>query len=152
MDDEKKIQAGLFLKGMTAHVLDEVIKADMSMHQAQIETWKHFGEYRPTGNMINPDIHIGFAEERYLCLNEVKLTFHIRQIPPSVYNRVRAYLKNRFGYTSLPVKGPVMFDFCSPTDTHSIAMNIVVKRFENGTVSADYGPADDKTGELMKAK
>jgi hypothetical protein len=150
--NEMKSKAEVFLKGITAHILDEVIKADMSMHSAQIEVWKHFGDYKPFGNMINPDIHLGFAEERYLCLNEVRFTFHIRQIPESVYYRILNYLRNTLGLTNIPVRPPVMFDFCSPTDHHAVEMNVVVKRFENGTVSADYGPADDKTGELMKGE
>jgi hypothetical protein len=148
--NEIKTQAEVFLKGITAHILDEVIKADMSMHDVQIEMWKHFGENRPSGKMINPDIHIGFAEERYLCLNEIRFTFHIRQISESVYYRIFNQLKSRFRLTNVPVSAPVMFDFCSPTDHHAMTMNIVVKRFENGTVSADYGAADEKTEELMK--
>jgi hypothetical protein len=147
--NESNILAGQFLKVLTSQILDEVIKADMSMHHEQIKLWKDFGENRPFGNSINPDIHIGFAEERYLCLNEVRLTFHIRRIPASVYYNVRNFVKKRFGFTNLPVRAPVMFDICSPNSRRAMAMNIIVKRFENGTVSADYGPVDDKTGELM---
>jgi len=147
--NERETKAALFIRGLAAHILDEVIKADMSMHSEQIELWKHFGENRPFGNMINPDIHIGFAEERYLCLNEVRLTLHVREISASIYTRMRDYLINRFGFTNLPRSAPVLFDICTPTASNAITMNIIVKRFENGTVSAEYGPADDSTKELM---
>jgi hypothetical protein len=147
--NERERKAALFVRGMAAHLLDEVIKADMSMHHAQIEVWKDFGISRPYGNLINPDIHIGFAEERYLCLKEVKFTLYIRQISASIYSRIRDYLIGRFGITNLPRGTPVIFDICTPGAKNAIAMHLTVKRFENGTISADYGPADDKTRELM---
>jgi hypothetical protein len=147
--NEREMKAALFIRGLAAHILDEVIKADMSLHDVQIEMWKEFGESRPSGNLINPDIHIGFAEERYLCLNEVKLTLHIRQISASIYDRIREYLLKRFGFTNLPRGAPVIFDICSPGASNAMAMNIVVKRFENGTVSAEYGPVDEGTKELF---
>jgi hypothetical protein len=147
---EKEIQAGIHIRGLAAQILEEVIKADMSMHDAQIELWKKFGEFRPVGEMINPDIHLGFAEERYLCLSEVKLDFHIRPVSTSIIYRIGASFINIFRSGSSTVRGQSMFDFCSASDEDAMAMSIVVKRYENGTVSAEYKPADEKTDELMK--
>jgi hypothetical protein len=147
---EKEIQAGKHIRGMAAHILEEVIKADMSMHYAQIVMWKKFGELRPVGVNINPDIHLGFAEERYLCLNEVKLDFHIRPVSASILNRIRTSFKNLFRSGSSTVQGQHIFDICSASDENAMAMSIVVKRFENGTIKAEYKPADQATDELMK--
>jgi hypothetical protein len=147
---EKEIQAGKHIRGLAAHILEEVIKADMSMHHAQIEAWKRFGELRPTGDLINPDIHIGFAEERYLCLNEVKLDFHIRPVTTSILTRIGTTLFSVFRSGGSNGQRPHTFDFCSASDENGMAMTIVVKRFENGTVSADYGPADAVTEDLMQ--
>jgi len=148
---EKEVQAGKHIRGMAAHILEEVIKADMSMHHAQVEIWKKFGEYRPVGELINPDIHLGWAEERYLCLNEVKLDFHIRPVSTSIFTRIGTSFKNFFRSGSSNAHRQVIFDFCSASDEDSMAMTIVVKRFENGTVSAEYGPADDSTKELINS-
>jgi hypothetical protein len=147
---ENEIQAGIHIRGMAAQILEEVIKADMSMHAAQVELWKKFSEFRPLGEMINADIHLGFAEERYLCLSEVKLDFHIRPVSASFFARVGASLKNIFGSGISTIQGQTMFDFCSPAEKNAMAMTIVVKRFENGTVSAEYNPADENTSRLLK--
>jgi hypothetical protein len=147
---EKEIQAGRHIRGMAAHILEEVIKADMSMHNAQIEGWKKFGELRPYGDLINPDIHIGFAEERYLCLNEVKLDFHIRPVSTSILTRLGTTIISVFRSGGTNGQRQHNFDFCSATDDNAMAMSIVVKRFENGTVSAEYRPADEVTGDLLQ--
>jgi hypothetical protein len=147
---EKTIQAGKHIRGLAAHILDEVIKADMSMHYVQIEGWKKFGELRPFGDLINEDIHIGFAEERYLCLNEVKLDFHIRPVSTSILTRLGTTLINVFKSGDSNGRRQHTFDFCSASDEDAMAMTIVVKRFENGTVSAEYKPADEITEELVK--
>jgi len=147
---EKEGLAGIHLRGMAANILEDVIKADMSMHHAQVELWKSFAEYRPAGNGINPDIHIGFAEERYLCLHEVKLEFHIRPVSSSIYGRLRFSVRHMFGYGGAPVQIPVSFEICSPDDQNAMEISILVKRFENGTISAEYKPADETTRELLK--
>lgn len=148
--NEKEVQAGIHLKGMAAHILKEVIKADMSMHQAQTEAWKMFGEYRPWGDLVNRDIHLGFADQRYLCLNEVKLTFHIKPVPLSFFSRVKLATKLLFGFSSLILYKPTAFDLCTASDKNSMAMTMVVKRFENGTVQAEYKPVDTVTTELLQ--
>jgi hypothetical protein len=147
---EKEIQAGRHIRGMAAHILEEVIKADMSMHYAQIEGWKKFGELRPSGDLINPDIHIGFAEERYLCLNEVKLDFYIRPVSRSILTRLGTTIISVFRWGGPNGQRQHTFDFCSASDENAMAMTIRVKRFENGTVSAEYRPADEVTEDLLQ--
>jgi hypothetical protein len=146
----KNDQAGGTIKGMAARILEEVIKADMSMHAAQIDAWMKFKKYRPKGELINNDIHIGFADKRYLCLNEVKLSFHIKSIPLNVANRIKLAISLLKGKSSLALYTPVIFDFCPPGDEDAVSMEIRVKRFENGTVQASYGPVDNDTDDLLK--
>lgn len=145
----KEVQSGINLKGLAANILVEVIKADMSMHHAQIEAWKHFGEYRPRGEITNEDIHIGFARKRYLCLNEVKLTFHIKPLQPTFITRARHAFNILYGRSSLTPYIPALYEICSAKDNDSIEMEIIVKRFENGTIKAEYKPVDHLTEELL---
>jgi hypothetical protein len=145
----KKVQSDINLKGLAANILVEVIKADMSMHHAQIEAWKHFGEYRPRGENTNEDIHIGFARQRYLCLNEVKLTFHVKPLPPAFITRARHAFKILSSSSSLTPYIPALYEICSAKDNDSMEMEIIVKRFENGTIKAEYKAVDKVTEELL---
>lgn len=148
-ESNEELQAKEQVKGLAAHILGEVIKADMSMHQAQVDAWKRFGEYRPQGAHINPDIHIGFAEKRYLCLNEVKLTLHIKAQRKDFFSRLKLALKVLRGKNAIALHSPTIFDITSPSDTNAIQFEINVKRFENGTVKAEYKPTDAVTNELL---
>jgi hypothetical protein len=145
----KEVQAGIKLKGLAANILVEVIKADMSMHHAQIEAWKHFGEYRPRGDIVNDDIHIGFARQKYLSLNDVRLTFHIRPLPATFLTRVKYAFEILSGRNNLALYKPSLYDICSAKDKDSMEMEILVKRFENGTIKAEYKPTDKVTEELL---
>lgn len=138
------------VKGLASHLLEEVIKADMSMHEAQIEAWRKFGEYRPKGDYVNPDIHLGFAEKQYLCLNELRFSFHIECMPLNFINRIKLLFRILTGKSSLALHEPAVFDFCSPRNRKAMPMEIVVKRFENGNVRAEYKPVDNVTGELLE--
>ncbi len=148
--NEENGHAGIPLKGLAAHILEEVIKADMTMHDLQTDAWKKFAEFRPRGKYINPDIHIGFPENRYLCLNEVKLDFHIKSIPLTFSNRVKMAIRFLRGESSLALYEPAVYDLCPASDEDAMSFSIVVKRFEDGTVKAEYKPADDETAAIMK--
>ncbi|MGD9976372.1 MAG: hypothetical protein AB7S54_00350 [Bacteroidales bacterium] len=137
------------VNGLAAHILQEVIKADMSMHQAQVDAWRKFGEYRPQGNLVNPDIHIGFAERRYLCLNEVKLSFHIKPHSKRFFQRIKLAFSVLRGKNGLSLHSPTIFDIATPNDKDSMHFEINVKRFENGTVKAEYKPTDSVTKDLL---
>lgn len=145
----EEFQAKLHVKGLAAHILEEVIKADMSMHQAQIDAWKKFGEYRPQGNLINDDIHIGFAEKRYLCLNEVKLSFYIKKHPKNILNRIKLAFNVLRGKNGLILSSPTIFDLSSPDDKEALHFEVLIKRFENGAVKAEYKPIDNTTREIL---
>lgn len=149
VESQKIVQARSHLKGLAAHILEEVIKADMSMHEVQIDAWKKFGEFRPQGELINKDIHLGFAEKNYLCLNEVRLSFCIKSIPMTFFHRIKLAFYVLKGKNRLSLYNPVVFDLCSKSDIDAISMEILVKRFENGTIQANYKPVDLVTSELF---
>lgn len=150
MDESKEdFLAKEQVKGLAAHILQEVIKADMSMHQAQVDAWQKFGEYRPQGKFINPDIHIGFAEKRYLSLNEVKLSFHIKPHSKSFFQRIKLAFNVLRGKNGLSLHSPTIFDIATPSDKDAMHFEINVKRFENGAVKADYKPIDMATKDLL---
>src|SRR5512134_1346933 len=76
------------LKGIAADILREVIKADMSMHSAQIEAWNWFASHHPKGEYINEDIHDGFARNLYLGLSELKLQWHVKPVRLNFWKRL----------------------------------------------------------------
>ena len=148
--DNEELLAEKQVKGLAAHILEEVIKADMSMHQAQVDAWEKFGESRPRGSHINNDIHIGFAEKRYLSLNEVKLSFHIKPYPAKFLQRLVLAFRVITGKNRLMLHSSTIFDIATPNDTNAMPFEIKIKRFENGTVKAEYKATDSTTADLLK--
>ena len=149
-EDKNDIRVNNHIKGFAAHILEEIVKADMSMINAQIAAWTHFVKYRPSGNLVNKDIHIGFADNRYLSMNEVKLTFNIKPLQISIFKRFKIAFNIISGRTSMPLYFPVLYDFCATNDDNAIALEIIVKRSEDNSIKASYTAKDNKTSELLE--
>jgi hypothetical protein len=138
------------VKGIAADILKEVIKADMSMHAAQIEAWQWFANNRPKGEFINDDLHEGFARNMYLALSELKLQLNIKPVRLSIWKRIALAFKVLFRGTLTAGPAPVVFEICSNNEVGAMRFEITVTRNKNGTVKAAYRPADDLTAELLK--
>ena len=140
------------IKGLAKGIIEEVIKADISMHASQVEAWDWMARNRPRGEHIPADIFKGFPESRYLALNEIKCDFSIKALPvQSFRQRLKLGVKLIFGKSTARSTGPHIFDFCSSGDELAQNFQITVKRLEDGNIKADYSPVDTKTSELMQA-
>lgn len=137
------------LQSMTTHILREAIRADMSMHEAQLKAWQWFAEHRPKGEYINSDIHEGFASQLYLALNDLKVNFSVRPVPYSFLSRLRVAWKILTGQKRAIMNDTLAYEICRPDEPNAIALQISVTRFKDGTVKAEYAPADQITAQLL---
>lgn len=139
------------IKGLAKGLIEEIIKADMSMQASQIDAWKWMSEHRPSGEHIPRDILRGFPESRYLSMNQVNCDFHLKPLPlQSFSQRLKLGMKLIFGRSTSRAAGPHLFDFCGASDKQAQHFHITVKRLENGKIKADYSDADARTTEILK--
>lgn len=139
------------IKGLVKGLVEEIIKADMTMHQSQVEAWNWMAQHPPKGSYIPDDIMRGFPENRYLSMKEVELKLFLKPVPVmSAWQRV----KNWFGISPPPTRfrpgKPFNFEFSNAGDKEAQALTITIKRLENGTIKANYAPADALTAEFMR--
>lgn len=135
-------------KGFAAQLLEEVIRADMSMHDAQLDAWNHFIRHKPRGQYIDENIVDGIPQSQYLFLEDLTMIFHARIIPTDTFwKRLKFAFFKRGGQS---FTGPVTFSLCEQDDPKSIMFSIKVSRSKEGIVKASYGPADEQTNELLK--
>ena len=140
------------IKGLAKGLVEEVIKADMSMQASQIEAWTWITKHRPRGVEIPGDVFLGIPESRYLSLNEVSFEAYLRPLTSrSFWQRFRLGFKLMFGNTTFRENNEYAFEFCSNSDKSAQKMNIIIKRLENGKIKADYLPLDEKTADIMKS-
>lgn len=140
------------IKGLAKGLVEEVIKADMSMHVMQTEAWAWMGAHCPKGTHIPQDIFKGFPESRYLSLNEVSFQMHLKPLPvQSFWKRLKEGMKLILGRSTLRTGEGYLFDFCGAGEPLAQTIRITIKRLENGKIKADYGPEDTRTSEIMNA-
>lgn len=140
------------IKGLAKGLVQEVIKADMSMHAGQIEAWTWMNKHVPVGDEIPREIFQGFPESRYLAMNEVSFKVHLKPLPvQSIWQRLRLGFRVVFGKSTYQNQQSNAFEFCSASDKNAQGMEILIKRFENGKIKADYLPFDPKTEEIMQS-
>lgn len=138
------------IKGLAKGLIEELIKADMSMHERQIEAWTWMNKNRPKGAHIPHDIMKGLSRKRYLALNEVTFDFHVKPVPvQSFWDRLRLAFKLLFNKNYYSTLQPYVFDICSANDEASHPITLYVKRLENGKIKASYQPDDEITKNIM---
>lgn len=139
------------VKGIAADILKEVIRADMSMHAAQIEAWESFAQHRPKGEFINNDIHDGFARNMFLGLSELKLQLYVRPVRLNLWSRLKLAFRVLFsGAVTTTARRPVVHEISSQQEKGAMLVEITVVRHRNGTVKAEYKPVDSFTEDLLK--
>lgn len=137
--------------GLAKGIIEELIKADLTMHEMQIEEWARIARHRPSGPDIPPDIMKGFGENRYLSLNEVELTLHVKPRPQGFWKRLKLALKLIVGKELTNNSGQHIYDLCQPADEDQSPMKLLIKRLDDGMIKATYQPADITTSTLMNA-
>ncbi len=138
------------LKGMASHILQEVIRADMSMHAAQMEAWQWFSKHLPKGELINDDLGDGLPRNMYLAMSDLSLSFQVKPEPLRFWKRLMVSTKILFRRGPTFAHYPNTYVMCSPSDPAALKVNIRVSRFKNGAVKVTYGPADEETAALLK--
>jgi hypothetical protein len=144
------------IKGLVKGLVEEVIRADMSMHASQVEAWTWMAAHCPKGEHIPRDIFKGIPQSRYLSMNEVVLKMFLKPVPMQTYwQRIKLWqwFKQRTGFFSdksrVRARRPFIFEFCSAGENGAQSITITIKRLENGKIKADYSPADALTADLM---
>ena len=67
-----------YVKGLASGIIEELVKADLTMHEMQIKQWARIVRYRPEGENIPRDVMRGFGQNQYLSLKEVELKMHVK--------------------------------------------------------------------------
>ena len=143
---EKKYDLDSFL----SVILGEVVKADITMQDRQLDAWKHFADNKPRGGAINDDIDEGWAQQRYLTLDEVKFKFNARLVPDSFLKRMKQGLRYIFGkYNPQAFYQTGEINFAKSGDTDSFEVTITVKQQEGGKIKITYEPADELTKKVF---
>ena len=138
------------IRGITKALVREVIQADMSMHEAQIEAWKWISEHRPRGEHIPKDIMEGLPRKRYLAMNEVNFKFKVKPVhSKTFFQRLKLGFRIIFGLTEFNPEEQYSFEFADDSDKSGQSFELSIKRLENGKVDASYKPADKSTENIM---
>ena len=138
------------IKGLAKGLIKEVIKADMSMHEAQIEAWTWMNNFRPKGKDIPKNIMEGLSKNKYLSMSEVNLELNVKPVASeSFLQRLRFGLKFIFNGSSQHLFKGQSFELCKKDALDATKMQIKIKRLENGNIKAEYKPDDLMTKELL---
>jgi len=139
------------IRGLARGVIQEVVKADITMHEMQIEEWARLARHSPRGDYIPRDLMKGFARDHYLSLNEVVLEMNIKPLPiESFWRRLVLGTKLIFGRSFIRDGSPFLFDFCQSDDDLGQKLKLIIKRLDDGKLAASYEPSDSETATLMK--
>lgn len=139
------------IKGLAKGIIEEVIKADMTMHEQQIEAWTWMNKNRPTGQEIPHDIMKGLSSSRYLAINEVSFQFHVKPVPVKTFwERWRLAYRLLYDKNYYSALQPFVFDICGSKEDEAQKFTLHIKRLENGKIKASYEPEDPNTADLMK--
>src|SRR5690606_1736698 len=137
--------------GLAKALIDEIIRADMTMHEQQIEGWTWMNQHRPKGEHIPRDIMRGLSKNRYLSINEVEFKFHVKPVPVRTFwQRWQLALKLLYDKNYFSALQPFVFDFCGPKEEEAQSIVLKVKRLENGKTKASYEADGHQTAELIE--
>lgn len=139
------------INGFAKGLIEEIIKADMSMHERQIEAWAWMNGNQPTGDDIPRDIMKGLSQGRYLSINEVDFKFHIKAVPIATFRqRLRLAYKLLYDENYYSALQPLVFDICGAKEEEAHAITLHIKRLENGKIKASYEADDELTAKMMQ--
>lgn len=137
------------LERLFGMLLAEVIRADISMHDAQVDAWRAFSELKTRTTPLNPDLFTDWAGDRYLFVKELTMKFNIRPMPVTFWQR----LKQAFRYVrgKDPVFASTPLELSPPGTDGSFEVTITVTRREDGVVDFSYTPANATLKDIFAA-
>lgn len=105
----------------------------MSMHAMQLAAWRHFLQHAPTGRAAGAAE--GMAEQRYLYLDHVSLSFYIKPLPGlPLWQRVKLSWNVLRGRKVIDGIGPQWYELCEADDPERIAVIVDVRRGADGNL------------------
>jgi hypothetical protein len=137
------------LESFLTILLEEVVKADMTMQERQLEAWKHFSDFKPRGDHINDDIDAGWAQQRYLALDEVKFRFHVTLVRKGFFRRFRQGMRYIFGKHNPHAFEPSSYLITESENPDAIEVTVTVKQEEKGRMKVSYEPVDADTKKIF---
>ena len=120
-------------KGFAATFLQEVVRADMTMHDMQLAAWRHFLRSDPAGWAAGAIE--GMSDQRYLFLDHVSLSFYIKPLPGlPFWQRVKLSWNVLRGRKVIDGIGPQWYEMCEADDPDRIAVIVEVRRGSDGNL------------------
>ncbi|MFT7151162.1 MAG: hypothetical protein ACI82Q_003039 [Nonlabens sp.] len=139
------------IKGLAKGLIEEMIKADLTMHEMQMEEWARIARNRPEGDDIPANLMQGFGANRYLSLMETEFGIYIKRKPQSLIERIKLAWRVLLGKTPMREDQEYEFQLCQANESGAQQMTLKIKRLDDGKIKASYLPADGETNELMTA-
>jgi len=130
-------------------ILEEIVKADLTMQDRQLDAWKHFSDFKPRGELINNDIEVGWAQQRYLTINEVKFKFNVRLVPGGFFKRMKQGLQYIFGKYNPQAFYYGVFEITKASSPDSVEVSITIKQEEKGKMKITYEPVGELTKKIF---
>lgn len=130
-------------------LLEEVVKADITMHAQQLQAWQHFSKSKPHGEQVNSEIDDGWATSRYLSVNEVKFKFFVALKPRNFFKRLLQgirYIIGRYDPQAFQSSNYIITEKENP---ESMEITVTVKQEEKGRIKLSYEPADARTKSIF---
>ncbi|MCG8476950.1 MAG: hypothetical protein MI784_15900 [Cytophagales bacterium] len=122
----------------------QVAQADLTMHAWQKEAWLQLYRNPPRGERIPDDLLKGFAENRYLAVDEICMELHFKKKSTmGFWNRLK--LGFRFIFTKPNLFTPFVVEVCSPRSRDAQHMKVRVKRQGPGKMSVQTQPISRET-------
>lgn len=131
------------IDGFASAILEDVIKAELSMHHAQIKGWawmyKHFA---PKSDQIPDSIMSGSMGNRYLGIANVEMDLYLIPVESKSYwQRFKLGVGLLFGKRPHFFANGTVFEYGNAGDLRGQKLTIQVKRDSTGAFKMHY----DKT-------
>src|SRR5690349_17706692 len=74
-----------FIEKIASTVLDEIIQADVSMRQRQLDVWKSLVSYNGAKSLIAGHLYNNLAIDQCLTLDRLELSFHVKPVTDDTF-------------------------------------------------------------------
>ncbi len=135
--------------GLAQELVEEAIRADITMHEMQMEEWLRIASHPPKGEHIPKDLLVGFGGDQYLALKELKLDLKLKPVPvKGFFNRLKASTKVLFGRHFLREGQTVFFEVCKEGEQGGHSFQIIVRRGPDG----EFESSVEDSGKINESK
>ncbi len=137
------------IEGLAKGIIEELVRANLTMHQMQIEGWAHTATIPPVNANVPTSVLKGLGKDQYLSLQEAALTIYVKERKlPGFFRRLRLATQILTGKLRLLHQGPYVYEMCESSDPKAYALKLLIEKTEEGKVKATY---DVKRNALVEA-